>query len=1211
MIRRLGWWLAPLLLVVTPLVLLLVLVHGSASSRWLLQQLPGVTVQGFSGTLAGDWQVERLQHESAGQSLELRGLQLRWRATCLIRAQLCLDELQAESLSWRDSAAAENAPESVQLPQLRLPLSIVLGQLRLGELQVQDARLFSDLSLRARLDRQGLQIDQLSLVRDRLKASAQGLLQLQGDWPLELQLQAQLPEVQGREWHLQGRLGGSLQQRLQLQLDSHGYLDAQLQGWLQPLQAQLPLQLELRSVDFKVHAELPAQLHLQRMQLELTGDLQQGYRLQGQASLPAEQSAIGVALLARLDALGADLTQLRLQAADPTQTVALQGRLDWAHALAGTGRLQWQNFPWQRLWPGVEVPVSLQQLQAELVYADAAYRADWQAQLNGPAGPFKLSSQTRGTLQQVQFEQLQLRAGQGRADGRLQLDFAEGLSWQGELQVQALDPGYWLAELPGELQGLLSGSGSYRRDLLAAEMVIDLQGRLRGQPTRFKASLDGAGQKWQASQLDLRLGDNRINGRLALDRKLDGLLDLQLQNLAQIGPGLGGQMNGRLNLAGSLAEPQGQLQLQGKRLQYADLRLQQLNLQGNVAAGQRGQLQFKAEGLQRGDLQLGKLQLNASGTPVAHEISLQLDGKPLQIALQANAGVVASGWAGQLARGQIEFSDQQWRLQAPMPLTYTAGTLRFGAHCWMDAPASLCSQGLQVLPQATIEYRLREFPMQRLQGFWSEDFDWDAQAQADIDLQLGDQGPLGRLDVQVAAGNLRVREEGEWLLLPYEQLQLNSRLTPRAINSKLQFRAPELGRLELQAQLDPGRPDLPMRGSYLIQDVDVAALRPFFPLLSELAGSMQGQGELSGSLLAPVASGHLRLRDGRVAGETLPLTIEQLQLDMQLVGQRMLLNGHWQSGEQGRARLQGELNWREALTLDLQLNGSHLPLVIEPSIHLQIEPDLQLQLREQRVSVSGKVAIPSGQISLHEIPPQAVRRSPDARIVNAATEPKTTTGLAIDVELDVGSDRLVFRGLGLSADVHGRMRVSDNLTGQGQLQLSNGRFNAWGQRLTIRRARLLFVGPLDQPHLDIEAVRRVGGVIAGVRVTGRADRPLTEVFSEPPMSEQQALSYLVLGRPMGGGENSALTQAAVAIGMSSSVPITGPLAERLAVRDLEVGYDGVGARMFSDRLTVRYGIDAMQPDRVLTLRYELTRRLYMEAASGLSSSLDLVYRRDF
>jgi translocation and assembly module TamB len=81
--------------------------------------------------------------------------------------------------------------------------------------------------------------------------------------------------------------------------------------------------------------------------------------------------------------------------------------------------------------------------------------------------------------------------------------------------------------------------------------------------------------------------------------------------------------------------------------------------------------------------------------------------------------------------------------------------------------------------------------------------------------------------------------------------------------------------------------------------------------------------------------------------------------------------------------------------------------------------------------------------------------------------------------------------------------------------------------------------------------------------------------------------------------------------MSSNVPVTGPLAERLAVRDLEVGYDGVAGRLFSDRLSVRYGLDALQPDRVLTVRYELTRRLYLEAASGLASSLDLVYRRDF
>ena len=36
-----------------------------------------------------------------------------------------------------------------------------------------------------------------------------------------------------------------------------------------------------------------------------------------------------------------------------------------------------------------------------------------------------------------------------------------------------------------------------------------------------------------------------------------------------------------------------------------------------------------------------------------------------------------------------------------------------------------------------------------------------------------------------------------------------------------------------------------------------------------------------------------------------------------------------------------------------------------------------------------------------------------------------------------------------------------------------------------------------------------------------------------------------------------------------------------------------------------------EPANTIALRYELSRKLYLEAASGLASSLDLFYRRDF
>ena len=52
-----------------------------------------------------------------------------------------------------------------------------------------------------------------------------------------------------------------------------------------------------------------------------------------------------------------------------------------------------------------------------------------------------------------------------------------------------------------------------------------------------------------------------------------------------------------------------------------------------------------------------------------------------------------------------------------------------------------------------------------------------------------------------------------------------------------------------------------------------------------------------------------------------------------------------------------------------------------------------------------------------------------------------------------------------------------------------------------------FGGEIATPNLDALA-------IAGLRLTGSAEQPTSAVFSEPAMSQEQALSYLVLGRPM-------------------------------------------------------------------------------------------------
>ena len=150
--------------------------------------------------------------------------------------------------------------------------------------------------------------------------------------------------------------------------------------------------------------------------------------------------------------------------------------------------------------------------------------------------------------------------------------------------------------------------------------------------------------------------------------------------------------------------------------------------------------------------------------------------------------------------------------------------------------------------------------------------------------------------------------------------------------------------------------------------------------------------------------------------------------------------------------------------------------------------------------------------------------------------------------------------------------------------------------------------------------RRVEDVVAGLRLTGNAAAPRTEVFSEPAMSQEQALSYLVLGRPLGSdqGDNNMLAQAALGLGLAGSSSITGGLAKNLGIENFQLEAEGSGnatsvvaSGSLTERLSLRYGVGVFEPANTIALRYQLTKRVSLEAASGLASSLDIFYKRDF
>lgn len=1217
-----------ILLAVLALLLMLALLLGlllgtQAGSRWALGLVPGLQLEQFQGRLGGQWQAERVLWEQGADRVELVAPVFAWSPSCLLRMTLCIERLQAEQVNLA-FAPGEAKPDSgpLQLPALKLPLAIELGEVRIGHLRLDGNEQLSQLHLAAHWTVAGLQIDSLQLQRDDLHLRLQGRLQPEGDWPLQVQGQLRLPKVDGQDWQLAVQIEGELQKTLKLTGDSSGYLNARLSGELQALAEQLPAKLQLSAQAFKPGAELPDTLQLNNLQLSANGNLQSGYQLLGSASLASEQQPVAVSLQGKVDAKGAQLSALDLTAS-ADQRLKLTASADWQTGLSAEATIDWLDFPWLRLYPLEPAPqVTLRRFNGQVQYRDGNYQGEFKGDLDGPAGAFSLSSPFKGDLQQIALPQLALNAGQGKLAGSVSVQFADAVAWEAALELSALNPAYWLAELPGTLAGPLRSKGQIKNGELSLDADLDLKGRLRGQTAVLKAVAEGAGQTWTLGTLDIRLGDNHINGSGSLQQRLAGQLDLNLPRLGQLWPHLQGQLKGKLEVAGTLQAPQGTLTLQGQKLAQAENHLQRLTLDARLDSAQRAVIDLQAGGIRLGDTALGVLTAKGRGDIRQQQLELALDGPQLKLDLGLDGQLDKGNWRGRLASGQIQAGGQDWRLQAPAKLQRLAtGQLDFGAHCWRSGQASLCGDDQRLAPEPRLRYHLKQFPLQSLAQWLPKDFAWQGLLNADINLDLPASGPKGTIVVDASGGTLRLREKDQWLDFPYQTLRLQSTLAPRRVDTRLDFKGERLGELSLVTRLDPVATNKPLSGDFRLTGLDIAIARPFAPMVERLAGQLNGSGQLSGTLLAPQVNGSLNLSAGEVAGAELPISLEDLSLQARIAGEQVQINGAWKSGEAGQGSLRGQVGWGRALAVDLQLQGQRLPVTVEPYANLEVAPDLKISLIDDKLAVAGKVRVPKGKITVRELPPSTVKVSDDTVIVGHQTEEgKAPMAVAMDIDVEVGQDKLSFSGFGLTANLLGHVHIGDNLDTRGELSLADGRYRAYGQRLTIRRARLLFAGPIDQPYLDIEAIRQTDDVIAGIRLSGSAEQPTTQVFSEPAMSQEQALSYLVLGRPLGstGEDNNVLAQAALGLGLASSAGVTGSLASSLGIDDFQLDTQGSGnstsvvaSGNLTERLSLRYGVGVFEPVNTVALRYKLSKKVYLEAASGLASSLDIFYKRDF
>jgi translocation and assembly module TamB len=459
-------------------------------------------------------------------------------------------------------------------------------------------------------------------------------------------------------------------------------------------------------------------------------------------------------------------------------------------------------------------------------------------------------------------------------------------------------------------------------------------------------------------------------------------------------------------------------------------------------------------------------------------------------------------------------------------------------------------------------------------------------------------------------------------------LDLDARLARLELALPLQANAGNLaGRASISAGKQ-GWADGPLSGEVLAELPDIAFAGHLLPDVSNLHGRLDGNIRLGGTAAAPRLQGRLLLSDGRALLDTPGLQLEDTRIE--LTGQPdgdIRLEARTRSGD-GELQARGTANLAGAQPgAQLRIEGDNVRVLNTLEAQIDASPQLDVALKGKRIDVNGRILVPRANIRPRELSGSAVAASPDQVIIEDGKPAGAGADYPVhaNVRFTLG-DAVRFDGLGLTGRLGGSVVAVDEpgrpTRASGELNISDGRYRAYGQELTIRRGRLLFAGgPLTEPGLDIEAVRQPApDILVGVKVRGNLEKPEVTTFSEPSMSQSEQLSWLVLGRPLqdntSSSEQSALNNAALMLGLTGGETLGKELGKTIGVDEVEVTSDAGDAtsasllvgKYLSPRLFVSYGVGLFEPISTLKLRYTLSSKWkLLGEASDIRSSADIFY----
>ena len=802
-----------------------------------------------------------------------------------------------------------------------------------------------------------------------------------------------------------------------------------------------------------------------------------------------------------------------------------------------------------------------------------------------------------GSLGELRLQVFQADTLAGTLQGSGLLNWKNALRLEFDVQGRDLQTTDWNADFPGKV----NFSGQFGMLGQAMSLNLSADGRLRDYPLEVQLRAKSNTGIWIVEEGRLQSGPNQLlfTGGIASKGLEDLKVQLRAPQLATLHPDLAGKLSADGALSGPWTQLKGQAQLKAEALSYQSLALGALSIDlkpeksSDVDAYQ---LQLKANELRYKDLRLSEVELKARGTAQQQGIDLRiqeqsgsrfvsrLDGKFEDRQWRAeisNSELDIGPWTGlkQAGKTQLQISRQNQLLR-----------IMLSNYCLKGQQESICGEMQMSGQNLDAKLELQEIPMQALSKMS------DTQTLPTMLLS-------GEIDLQGSASR--------WALSA--AMQLDPRNT-----------------LSLEAGMD--RQSGKLDGRARLSLAELKNLSLLSEKLSQTRGQLNADLLLSGTNIKPDVSGQIKLLD---ASSKLPgtgVSLEGVEVTATLLDfQRADIQGRLKSGS-GNLTVSGQGQWwpAENQALDLRIRGENFLLIDLPEVYAEVSPDLTVSATPEQIVLGGEIAVPKLSVMLEDLSSQAIVVSEDTRIVGVAQpQPATPPRLPVTarIRLLLG-ENVSMNGMGLAVKLAGELQIEESpgkpLRANGQIDVREGSYTAYGQNLSLLESRLIFNGPVTEPGLDLKAQREIKArgagrdVTVGLLVGGTLQSPVSELFSNPSMSDSDAVAYLLTGGPLSSaedGEGSLMISALTQLGVKGSSGLIEKIQNStgLSTFEIDAGNDVSETALklgkyLTPQLYVQYVKRVFTDTQSILARYDINDRVYIETESGDNRSIDLKFQ---